>query len=736
MGLHTRFRKDEPLKASRRDMLRAMAAAGGGLLLGYAHPMKALAAETPAAAPVPNPFAAYVKIAPDGKVMVYSSQLEMGQGAYTGLATLVAEELDADWSSVQAEGVAGSEKLYGNVGYGGEVQITGGSNSLSGSWDRYRQAGATARAMLVQAAARRWKVLAAEIRVEKGVLSHGAHRAGFGELVADASRLPVPAKAPLKNPKNWTLIGRNHLPRVDTAAKSSGRQNFTIDVHLPDMLTAVVLHPPLFGAKLVSVDKTAALATPGVVEVVEVPEGVAVLGKDMWAAISGRAKLVAQWDESQAERRNSDEIMAEYHGLAETAKAAVARHDGDTAAALSGAAKKVELSVEFPFLAHAPLEPLNAVARIKDGVVEVWSAHQFPTISTAMASEIMGVAPENVKLHVLMPGGSFGRRAVPAADYQVECLHILKAIGGKAPVKLQWTREDDMTAGYYRPMFLHRMEGALNDQGEVVAWHDRIVGPSIVANTPFAEMIVDGVDPTSVEGAVDAPYTIPNVTVDLITPESKVPVLWWRSVGYTHTAYATEVFVDQLAHAAGRDPVEFRRSMLKDKPRFLGVLDAVAERSGWGKPLPADHYRGVSVVQPYGTYAASVAEIRLKPDGSLKVVKVWCAVDCGLAVNPDVIRAVIEGGTGFGLSAAFKGAITLEGGRVRETNYDGFSLLTMEEMPEMDVHIIPSAEPPTGIGEPTVPGIGPAVANAIFVATGKPVSVLPFVHSANGIKSA
>lgn len=724
-------------RPSRRGFLIGTAAAGAGLTIGFSVPLGP-AARALAAAPAVNPLNAYLHIAPDGTVTVLAAHMDGGQGIYTGIATLVAEELDADWGRMRVEGAAGNPRLYGNMAWGGVAQGTGGSTAIPSSWERYRRAGAVARAMLVQAAAQGWGVPAGEIRVAKGVVSHpgSGRQAGFGELADRAAAVTPPAEVTLKEPMDWVLIGNETLRRLDSVDKTTGRQPFPIDVYLPGMLTAVIAHPPLFGAKARSFDAAAAKAVPGVVEVVETPRGIAVVAKDTWSALKGREALEVSWDESGAETRGTAEIMARYKELARSGEgAATARQEGDAGGALAGAAKVIEAEFEFPYLAHAAMEPLDATARLEDGVLEIWAGHQMPDLYQAVAAEIMGIDPAKVKLHVMTPGGFFGRRAVPDADVIVEVVSTLKATGAKAPVKLVWTREDDMRGGRYRPMYLHTLQAGLDAQGNPIAWRHRIVGQSILKGTPFEGALVHkGVDETSVEGASTLPYAIPNLQVDLITTDVAVPVLWWRSVGSTHTAYSTEVFMDELAHAAGKDPVEFRRALLKDQPRHLGVLNLAAEQAGWDRPPPASRFRGVAVHKSFGTYVAQVAEIALKDDGGIKVERVVCAVDCGIAVNPDIVKAQMEGGIGYGLGAILKGEITLDGGRVVQGNFDGYQVLTIDEMPRVEVHILPSRESPTGVGEPGTPPIGPAVANAVFAATGKRVRILPL--SKNDLRTA
>ncbi len=719
------IKRDLP-RPSRRQFLVGAAAAGAGLTIGFHVPMgpasRALAADTA------NPINAYLRIGPDGTVTVLSAHMDGGQGIYTGVATLVAEELDADWSQVRVEGVAGNPKLYGNLTWGGAVQGTGGSSSVPSSWERYRHAGAIARAMLVEAAAQEWGVPAGEVQVARGVISHASGKsAGFGELADPAAGVTPRAEVKLKDPSAWVHIGNENLRRLDSVAKTTGAQQFPIDVRLPGMLTAVLARPPLFGAKASSFDAAAAMQIKGVVDVVETPRGVAVVARDTWSAIKGRDALRVVWDESAAETRSSADLMAQYKELARSGKVATARNEGDIARALSGAAQVLEAAFEFPYLAHAAMEPLDAVARFEDGTLEIWAGHQMPDLYQTVGAQIMGIEPARVKLHVMTPGGFFGRRAVPDADVIVEVVSVLKATGAKAPVKVLWTREDDTTGGRYRPMYYHTIKAGLDAEGNPVAWQHRIVGQSILAGTPFESMVgKNSVDPTSVEGASNLPYAVPNILVDLVTTDVKVPVLWWRSVGSTHTAYSTEVFIDQLAQAAGRDPVEFRRRLLRDHPRHLGVLNLVAEKAGWDKPLPEGRFRGVAVHESFNTYVAQVAEISLKDDGSIRVERVVCAVDCGIPINPDIIKAQMEGGIGFGLGAILKGEITLDGGRVEQANFDTYRMLTIEEMPWVEVHIVPSTESPTGVGEPGVPPIGPAVANAVYAATGKQVQVLPF----------
>ena len=725
------------LSRSRRAFLKAGGAAGAGLLLGVHVPVLAqqggpgkAGAATQAPPFEPN---AFVRIGRDNTVTVVAKHLEMGQGVYTGLATIVADELDAAWSQVRVVSAPADATRYNNL-FWGPAQGTGGSTAIANSWEQLRRAGAAARAMLVAAAAKRWNVPGESIRVSAGVVSHASgKKATFGELAESASAMPVPANVTLKDPKDFVYVGK-HVPRTDTAAKSNGTALFTQDVELPGMLTALVLHPPRFGARVKSFDASALKGIPGVRTVVELPTGVAVLATGFWAAMKGRDALKVEWDTKSGYKGSSDDLMAEYKRLA-AAPGKAARNDGDAVKAIDGAAKKFEAAFEFPFLAHAAMEPLNCVAKVTADSCEVWNGEQFQTGDQFAIAKYTGLKPEQVKLNMLFAGGSFGRRASHASDYVLEAVSIAAALarGGRPgiPVKLVWTREDDMKGGFYRPLYFHAIKAGLDASGNVVGWHHRIVGQSILAGTAFeAQMVKDGIDVTSVEGASTLPYAIPHMAVELHSPKVPVPVLWWRSVGSTHTAYATETFVDELAAAAGKDPVAFRRAMLAKHPRHLAALELAAEKAGWGKPLPAGmagekRGRGVAVHESFGTVVAQVAEVTVGKDNKIRVDRVVCAVDCGLAVNPDNVRAQMEGGIGFGLTAALYGKITLKDGLVEQSNFHDYPLLRINEMPAIDVHIVPSTAKPSGVGEPGVPVIAPAVANALAAATGKRLRSLP-----------
>ncbi len=719
-------------KLSRRAFLTTGLVAGAGLTLGIHLPARA---EDRRAGPgiagggerEPGAFApnAFVRIGTDDTVTVIVKHLEMGQGTYTGLPTLVAEELDARWDQVRAEGAPADAERYNNL-FWGPAQGTGGSTAIANSYEQMRKAGAAARQMLVAAAAERWKVPPAEIGVRDGILSHASGvSARFGELAESAARQPVPDEVALKDPSEFRLIGNASLRRKDSAGKIDGSALFTQDMRLPGMLTALVAHPPRFGARVRSFDAAAAEAIPGVVQVVQIPSGVAVLARDFWSAKLGRDALRVDWDESDAMALGSAEILEQYRELA-ARPGKPARVAGDVEAALAGASRLIEAEYSVPYLAHAAMEPLNCVIEPLPDGVRVLNGEQFQTADQAAVAAVLALEPKQVRIRMLYAGGSFGRRANPASDYPVEAAHCFKAAGGKVPVKLQWTREDDTRGGWYRPLYLHRLRAGLDADGKPVAWQHRIVGQSIMAGTAFEPMlVVDEVDQTSVEGAANLPYAIPNILTDLHSPTLPVPVQWWRSVGSTHTAFAVESLIDELAAAAGQDPVAYRMTLLDGHPRHQGVLKLAAERSGWGEPLGEGRGRGVAVHESFNSYVAQVAEVTVRKGGSFRVDRVVIAVDCGVAINPDVIRAQMEGGMGFGLSAALLSEIRLENGAAIQSNYHDYKVLRIDGMPEVEVHIVPSAEPPTGVGEPATPVIAPAVANALFAATGQRLRTLP-----------
>lgn len=590
-----------------------------------------------------------------------------------------------------------------------------------------RVAGATAKQMLLSAAAEAWDVNVTSLRVSQSMITHEASgkQATFGELARSAAKQPMPdvKNLRLKQPEDFTLIGRPMLARKDVG-KTDGSAIFTQDIQLEGMLTALVAHSPVFGGVLASFDDKAARKIAGVVDVVAIPTGVAVLAKDFWSAKKGRDALTIEWDESQALKKSSATLMAEYKALsAEPGK--VARNDGDVETALAQAATVIEAEFAFPYLAHAAMEPMNCVARVDKARCDIWNGAQLQTGDQYAVASLLNIPPENVHINMVYAGGSFGRRANPQSDYILEAVNIARA-KPSVPVKLVWTREDDMRQGYYRPMYYHKIRGGLDEKGTLVAWQQRIVGQSIAEGTAFEKFLVkEGVDNTSVEGAANLPYSVPHINVDLHTVSLPVPVQWWRAVGHTHTAFSTEVFLDHVANASKQDPVALRMQLLKGHARHQGVLKLAAEKAGWGRDMPKDRALGVAVHESFNSFVAEVAEVSLQANGQFRVEKVTCAVDCGIAVNPDIIKAQMEGGIGFGLAATLLSEITLEEGRTVQSNFHDYQVLRMDQMPEIDVHIVPSAEPPTGVGEPGTPPIAAAVANALFALTGQVFDQLP-----------
>lgn len=706
---------------------RAVLAAGGGLILAMNLPLGRGMAQTMNGASDPvAPFApnAFVRIGTDDLVTVMIKHLEMGQGPYTGLATLVAEELDADWAQMRAEGAPANQELYANLFMG--IQGTGGSTAMANSYMQMRKAGAAARAMLVAAAAKQWGVDAAEITVKSGKISHAASgkTSGFGALAQAAAQEAVPADPPVKAAKDFVLIGTDR-PRLDTPAKSNGTAQFTLDMYRDGMLTVLVAHPPKFGAKVASFDDKAALAVKGVEMVRQIPSGVAVYATNTFAAIKGRAALVVQWDESGAETRSSDELFSAYvKAAAEDSK--IVEQDGDDGA-MAAADRVIEAEFRFPYLAHAPLEPLDAVIEVKGDKAEMWYGCQFPSFDLATAANVLGLPPENVTINVLFAGGSFGRRAQGSAHIAAEAAAIAKAAGRDGAFKLVWTREDDIKGGYYRPMTVHSFRAGLDASGQIVAWHNNVANQSIMAGTPLEAMMKGGPDTTSFEGSSGLAYRLGAKRIGWAQMSGPVSVLWWRSVGHTHTAYAVETFLDEVLEAAGKDPVQGRLDLLPpEATRERGVIEKVAEISGWaGRNRDGKGY-GIAFAKSFNTYVAEVVEVEDR-DGRPHVTRVWCAVDCGIAVNPNIIRAQMEGGIGYALSAVLHSRITLgPGGEVEQSNFHDYPMLRIGEMPAVEVAIIQSDADPTGVGEPGVPPLGPALANAWRGLTGQKQHQLPF----------
>jgi len=682
--------------------------------------MRRVFAEDVAKKPAQIPPNAFVRIAPDNSVTVLIKHSEMGQGVWTSIPMVVADELDCDWSKVKVEHAPAAPE-YKHTVFG--MQMTGGSTSTWESFAQLREAGATARALLVAAAMKKWNIDAAsDIRTENGYVIHGDKKLSYGELAEAAAKLPMPANVALKKPEEFRLIGKP-TRRLDSKAKVTGTAEFGIDVKRPNMLIATVARAPVFGAKVKSFDATKAKAVAGVVDVVQVPSGVAVLGKHFWAAKQARDALVIDWDLGDGAKISTEGLRADYRKLAQTS-GAVAKTAGDVDAALK-AGKVIEAEYEMPFLAHAPMEPENCTVEIgKDGA-DIWTGTQFQTLDQGLSAQILGLKPEQVRVHTTFLGGGFGRRANPTCDYVTEAVQVAKASG--KTVKVVWTREDDIHGGYYRPMWLSRVRATLGKDGKPSAWAQTIVGQSIIAGTPFASaMIKDGVDVTSVEGAADSPYleAVPAHRVDLHSPTSPISVLWWRSVGHSNTGFVVESFVDELAHAAKQDPLKYRQALLPEKSRERLALDLAAEKFGWGKPLPKGHAAGIAVHQSFGSYVAQIAEVSVA-DKKITVHRVVCAIDCGPVVNPLTIEAQMQSGIAFGLGAALHSELTFKDGKVEQSNFHNYLVLRSNEMPKVEVHIVPSTDKMGGAGEPGTPPIAPAVANAVFAATGQRLRKLP-----------
>ena len=727
---------NKPFQPTRRDLVVGATVVGGSLLVGCSLP-EALSMGSKFK---PGAFGPFLKIAADGTVTVISKHIEFGQGNHAGLAAIAAEELDADWSKVRVEQAVANAKLYGNALMGG-TQGTGGSSAINNSWTQLRTAGAAAREMFVQAAAKTWGVPAAEITVTNGVVSHASGKqAGFGELVAEAAKIAPPEAPKLKDPKTFTLIGTDRVRRKDSAAKSTGTARYTQDVRLPDMLTAMVAHAPRFGGKVKSFDGGAAMKVPGVVAVHQIPTGVAVVANSTWAAKQGRDALKVEWDETKAETRGSAALLASFKDLASGKTKApddkksgwkAFEAKGDAAKAAAGQAA-VEVTYDFPYLAHATMEPMNCVAMVGKGPTRLVFGSQAPTLDQINTAGIVKALPGSIEIEQLFAGGSFGRRANFQSDYVTECVHIAKKVGGGRPVKLVWTREDDMRAGYFRPMVHHAVRVTTDAEGYPATWRHRVVTQSIMKGAPPGSPGGGGVDATAVEGAMGSPYlkATPVVDAQLLTPDVGVPVLWWRSVGATHTAYVMEHTIDQLAKRAGKDPVAYRRAIYAKAgaQRHIAVLDLAAEKAGWSTPASDGWTRGVAVHESFGSVVAQIAEVKLE-NGQPKVGRVVTAIDCGVAISPDQIAAQMEGGTCYGLSAALFGAITLTDGKVDQGNFDTYRVLRNSEAPTVETYIVASAAPPTGVGEPGTPVIGPAVANAILALTGQPTLSQPFVKA-------
>jgi len=708
-GLHT---------LDRRGFLKVGAAVGGGLALTVALPpaLRPALAAAEAAGFAPN---AFIRIDRQGLVTLVMPSAEMGQGIYTAEAMLLAEELEVGLDQVRVEHSPPSDALYANPLIG--AQLTGGSTSIRGFWTPLRQAGAAARTLLVAAAAKQWGVDPSTLKAQLGKVTDGKRSLGYGELADAAAALPAPdpKAVALKDPKDFTLLGKP-ARRLDTPDKVNGKAEFGIDTKLPGLKVAAIAISPVLGGRPKSVDEAAAMAVKGVRQVVKTDESVAVVADHMGAAKKGLEAAAVEWDDGPNAHVNSADLIRQ---LEEESKkpGAVARNEGDTEKALAGAAQRIDAIYQVPFLAHAAMEPMNCTVHVRKDGCEIWVGTQVPTMAQAVAAQVAGLPKEKVQVHNHLIGGGFGRRL--EVDGIARAVAVAKQVDG--PVKVVYSREEDIQHDMYRPYYYDRFSAGLDAQGRPVAWTHRIAGSSIMARY-FPAGFKNGVDADAVEAAAEPPYAFPSIRVEYVRVEPQgVPTSWWRGVGPTHNVFVVESFIDELAAAAKQDPVEYRKSLLGHNPRALGVLTLAAEKAGWGQPLPKGRGRGVSVQFAFGSYVSQVAEVEVAADGSVKVHRIVCAVDCGLTVNPDTIEAQAQGGALFGLTAVLHGAITFQNGRVEQSNFDTYLPMRIDEVPVIETHIVQSTEAPGGIGETATAAVSAAVTNAVFAATGKRIRTLP-----------
>jgi isoquinoline 1-oxidoreductase beta subunit len=720
------------LHLSRRSFLRVSATAAGGLFVSLYLDFPLAAQEGGQSKPKVYPPDAFVHIKPDGKIVIQVNRLEFGQGVQTALPMLLADEMDADWSQVVAE-LAPAEDVYKDPLFG--IQMVGGSGSIAHSYQQYRELGAKTRAILVAAAAEKWNVPASQCRTEASVVhGPGGQSAKYSDLADAAAHQPVPETVPLKNAADFRLVGKK-IRRLDSSPKCDGSQKFGLDLDLPGMKVALLAHPPVFGASPKSVDDKAARSMSGVLDVFEIPTvskgtAVAVVADKFWTAKQARDRLRIDWDLSTVDRADSLQLQKQYKELAVTpGNVAVTRGDEKALDAIASS-DRIVAEYEFPYLAHTPMEPLNTTVRFDGDRAEVWAGSQFQTVDQAAIAQVLGLKPDQITFHTEMAGGGFGRRATPDSHVQREAAAIAKRLQG-TPVKLVWAREDDVQGGYYRPMHTHRVEIGIGADGMPLAWRHVIVGQSLVAGTPFAAMLIkNGVDETAVEGVVDTHYGIPNFHVSAHHPTVNVPVLWWRSVGHTHTAFVMETLVDELAMRARMDPIAYRRKLLNpDATKVRGALDLMEKESAaWRSSLPQGHAAGISCHESFGTGVACAVDVSIE-NNRPRIHRVTLAVDCGVAVNPLTVESQFQAGACFAVSQLMaKGAITLKDGYVEQSNFDGYTPPYMVDAPvTVDVHIVPSTEQPSGCGEPPVPVLSPAVANALSRLTSKRYRTLPLV---------
>jgi len=703
---------------SRRRFLRVGAAAGGGLLLSLDLPFAGASSEAADAEDfTPN---AFIRVERDGQIVMTMPYVEMGQGTYTAIPMLIAEELEVDLKQVRLENAPPNPKLYGNPIFGG-LQSTGGSTSVRASWQPLREAGAVARSMLVSAAAARWDVDPLSCRAQSGEVLHApsGRTIKYGEIAAAATRLPVPQNVALKGPADFKLIG-TPAKRLDTPAKVNGTAVFGIDVRLPGMKIATLAQSPTFGGRVKRVDDAAAKAVKGVRQIVQLDDAIAVVADHFGAAKKGLAALVIEWDDGPQAKLTTEAVAAELE-KATLHSGAIAQNTGDIDEAAASAVTRVEATYQVPFLAHAAMEPMNCTVHVRKDGCEVWVGTQVIERAQAAAAKVTGLPQDKVVVHNHLIGGGFGRRL--EIDGVTRAVQIARQVDG--PVKVVWTREEDIQHDMYRPLFLDRMSAALDGNGMPSVWNHRFAGSSILARW-LPPAFAKGLDPDTTDGAIDLVYGLPNMRVEYSRVEPPgIPTAFWRSVGPSHNVFVVESFMDELATAARRDAVAYRLALLEKSPRAKVVLGLAAEKAGWGKPLPQRVGRGVSLQFVFGTFMAQVAEVEVSKSGAVRVRRVVCAVDCGIVVNPDIVRAQIEGAVIFGITAALYGEITLKDGRVEQTNFDTYQMLRMDEAPAIEVHIVQSAESPGGMGEPGTSAIMPAVTNAIFAATGKRLRKLP-----------
>ena len=714
------------MKLTRRNFLKVTAASGGGMLVSIAFPTSIAAAAAPdtiTKADDSEGFTAnaWLHIGSNNIITIQVASAEMGQGIMTGISMLIAEELDADWKNIRAEFAPAGKDYYNPLM---RRQATGGSTAIRGFWGVVREAGALAREMLVVAAAQEWNVLANNCRTEKGTIYHDASKRSlsYGEIAHTTARMaadrPVPTSVFLKEPEEFVILGKP-MPRLDTPIKVDGSAVFGIDVQLPGLLTATVARCPVIGGQVKSYDASKAQDIKGVRKVVQISAGIAVIADHYWAASKGREALVIEWDEGPNAQLDSQAIFNRFTDALEQHKDKPVRQDGDIKAGLAAAAKTLQARYSVPYQAHACMEPMNATADVRADGCDIYVGTQAQTDTQQTAMKLTGLTEEKVKVHTVYLGGGFGRRG--EQDFIIDAVECSKAAG--KPVKVLWTREDDIMHDQYRPATYNELRGGIDSNGKISAWEHRIAGPSILARR-FPDAVKNGQDRTSTEGASNIPYSFDHTLVSYAMVNPAVPVGFWRSVGSSQNAYITECFFDELAALAGRDPLVSRLQLLTDHPRHAGVLQLAADKSGWSKPAPAGRARGIAVAEAFGTYAAQIAEVSIEGD-RVRVHRVTCTVDCGMIVNPDTIRAQMESAIVYGLTACLKGEITIKDGKVEQDNFDSYPLLRIDECPEIEVHIVDSSEPPGGIGEPGTPPIAPAVANAVFALTGKPVRSLP-----------